>query len=311
MTPDIRKLLTFLLSVGIGFLVLDFVGTKALDKLADSLKFGREYNTRLAIKEVVPDLLFIGASQCQGNYNSSIFEDSLGLKTFNAGMGAQHIDYQVVITNEIISRKTPQVIVWDFDPKLFADDTGVWLKLGLNPYYGQSDAIDSLLEATDAQLPLKHFVSSYRYNSLPMELLYYNRGKQDNQKGHSPFPCRKMKEMVVVDEYSYKLPGADLERKKTLMTTALKEWTRQGIEVLVIVSPLHKRIEHPIWGIGMAREICAEAQVPFYDFTNLEGIYDNGAYFRDHIHLCRKGAKLYSSHVAQLISSMLKADSDS
>jgi len=299
MNRELKKTGVFLLLLLIGFLFIDFVGFTIINHLGNNLKRGREYNISKSVKTAAPELLFIGASQCQGNYNTEIFETTLGKTAFNAGMGAQHIDYQVVVLNEILKRKQPDIIVWDFDPKLFSEDNSVWLKSELNPYYNYSNDIKLTLEAVDPFMRLKHLIFSYRFNSLPLEFLYYNLGRMDTNEGYVPYSCRKIQGMETVDSSSFKGKGSDTKRKIELMKKTLSDMKSQLIEVYVVVSPMHKEIEYPIWGIQEMKNICENLDVKFYNFSQLDGIYNRSELFRDHIHLCKKGSDIYSRHVAK------------
>lgn len=294
---ELIRLSKFLVIIGGGLLVVDIIGFKALDHFFNTMHRGREYQTRLAMHEVSPDILFIGASQCSGNYDSRVFEKRLNTSVFNAGMGAQHIDYQEIISSTIISRKKPRVIVWDFDPKLLAPDNGVYLKTGMNPYYPENDLVKNKLDAVDTYMFLKHVFHSYRYNSLFFQMINGNMGSKENLRGFNPYPCGKLKEMEIVTQETYKELAGDSERKVTVMRSMLKAWKDQGIQVYVVVSPMYKKIQEPITGVLKAKEICGDANIPFFDFTQLEGIYDHPEYFRDHIHLCKTGAAIYSNYL--------------
>lgn len=285
-----RKIPVFAISLLSSFLIFDYFGSNILAYLEANLKNGREYFTYEAIKEIECDVLFVGASQCQGNYNMELVEEELGLDAFNAGMGAQHIDYQTIVANQIINRKTPKLVVWDFDPKLFADDNHVWLKTALTPYYFEAKSINTTLDRVDPYMKWKQRISSYKFNSLPLEYLVYSRGSVDKSQGYMKFPCRNPKEMGIVTEDTYRAKGTDFERKRELMKQTILLWKEKGIKVIVVVSPIHSLIEHEIWGVKEARNLCDELDVSFYDFSQLEGIYTESQFFRDNIHLCFSGA---------------------
>lgn len=302
---DILKVFIYLTSILLCLIIVDYLGYFVLNKYFSSLRNGREYNTSLAVTEVKPDILFIGASQCQGNYNVNFFTEELGLYAYNAGMGAQHIDYQVTIANQVISRYKPKMIVWDLDPKLLANDSKVWLKMALNPHYNYSNHINNVLDKVDKYMNLKHYLKTYKYNSLIVQLFFYSRGKKEKSNGYTPFPCRNPKHMQIVKSDSYKARGDDTKRKAELMRASVIKWKKEGIQVVLVVSPMHKKIEEPIWGVEMAKAICEDEGIPFYDFTQLSPIYTDSTLFRDHIHLCNKGSKIYSNYFLNVLKSNL------
>jgi hypothetical protein len=280
---------------------MDFTGSELLSIFFGKMHRGREYDTKEALLKANPDLLIFGASQCVGNYSSKIFEDSLRLETYNAGMGGQHIDYQVLVANIIIERKTPKIIIWDFDPKLFANDNSVFLKLGLNPYYHYNHNIKKALDRVDKYMLIKQCLFSYKYNSLIMQIINANLGNIDKRKGYTPFICRDLKESQVERKANYPDFGSDSERKFKLMNDCLSDWRGKGIKVYLVVSPIFKKDGYPINGVVKLKEICDQNKINYYDLSRLENIYDNPSYFRDEIHLCKNGSEIYSSYVANII----------
>jgi hypothetical protein len=303
MNPEIKKLTGFLLIIVPAFILVDYIGYRVLDHFFFTMHRGREFNTRQAMESISPDLLFLGASQCQGNYDPAVFERALNASVFNAGMGAQHVDYQEVIGSRVIERNQPKIIVWDFDPKLLAPDNGVYLKTGLSPYYAKDSLARKKLDAIDPFMQLKQWVFSYRYNSLLMQIVNGNFGKAEKKQGYTPYACGKLKQKEIVTADTYRGLSGDSYRKMDVMRSALKAWTSKGISVYVVVSPMYKKIEAPIEGIAAIRKICEEVGVPFYDFSQLDAVYNDPGNFRDHIHLCKRGAEIYSKHVAEILLS--------
>jgi hypothetical protein len=135
MSTDVKKLFGFIVVITLLLATIDFIGYKVITHFFNKMKNGTEYNVAMAMNKVEADLIFIGASQCVGNYDAPMFQDSLGLEVYNAGMSGQRMDYQIIAANAIIKKKVPKYLIWDFDPNLFADDNGVFLKDDLNTYY--------------------------------------------------------------------------------------------------------------------------------------------------------------------------------
>lgn len=285
------------------FFIIDFVGSNLISHFVGNMKNGVEYNVDESLTKAEGDLIFIGASQCGGNYATKIFDDSLKMNSYNAGMGGQHIDYQVIIANSIIDRKIPKIIVWDFDPKLFASDNGIYLKLGLNSYYDYNDEISESLNRIDSFMFLKHSIKSYKYNSKLFEILYANIGQVDTRKGYSPFPCNDLGEINVLAKNNYPNFDFDSERKFNLMNENIKKWKDKGIKVIVVVSPMYRKINYKIRGISKAEEICKQNAIDFYDFSQLDGIYNDVSLFRDEIHLCERGSIVYSNYFVEILRS--------
>jgi hypothetical protein len=301
MHADLKRLIKFILILFILLFFIDFIGFKVINLFFKNMKNGSEYNVELAMNKIEADLFFIGASQCVGNYDSKLFEDELKLNTYNAGMGGQRLDYQVIVANAIIKRKVPKLIVWDFDPKLLADDDGVFFKLDLNTYYHSNYYVKQRLQSIDEFVNVKHFFKSYQYNSKLLQILYSNLGKEENGKGYVPYGCKIKEKIKVLKPNHYPEFGFDTPRKIKLMSEQISEWNSKGIKVYVLVSPIYRLITSKINGIEAVKKICKENGALFQDFSQLENIYSNPSYFRDEIHLCKSGAQIYSKYVADFI----------
>lgn len=287
-------LLLFVLLVS--FLIIDMICGSFLEQCFNTMHRGREYLTKKAIKEVSPSILFIGASQCGGNYKVSSIAKSLETTVFNAGMGAQHIDYQLTIAESVISRNKPDILVWDFDPKLFSDDNEAYLKSGLNPYYNCSELVKSEIDRVDDFAWFKHLFKSYQFNSLSSEILFYNLGSEDDKLGYQPFECNHTR-FDTIDNTNYPPIGLDFNRKYDIAKKSLKRWKREGIRVIVLVSPIHAHISETLWGVKEMHELCDKMGVEFHDFSQLKGISDKEFFFRDYIHLCDEGANVYTNYI--------------
>lgn len=303
MSPDIRKFIGFIITITIVLVCVDFVGYKVITHFFKKMKKGTEHNVELAMNEVKPDLFFIGASQCVGNYDTSVFEDALGLEAFNGGMSGQRMDYQITVANAMIKRKVPKYLIWDFDPNLLANDDGVFLKLDLNTYYHSNEDVKNSLARVDEFVYLKQLSHSYRYNSKIMQILYANLGKAETGKGYVPYDCNEKDSIKVLKPNHYQEFGSDSERKIKLMSENIKEWKKKGIKVLVLVSPIYRQINYKITGIAEAEKICKANGTIFKDFSQLKGVYSNPNNFRDEIHLCKVGSALYCQKVIELIKS--------
>lgn len=303
MSTDIKKLIGFIITITVLLACVDFIGYKAIHHFFKKMKNGTEYNVQLAMNEVKTDLFFIGASQCVGNYDTRMFEEALGLDAFNGGMGGQRLDYQIIAANAMIKRKVPKYLIWDFDPKLLANDDGVFLKLDLNTYYHSNEDAKNSLERVDQFVYLKQLFHSYRYNSKSIQILYANLGKVETGKGYVPYDCNEKDSIKVLKPHHYPEFGSDFQRKKKLMSENIKEWKKKGIKVYVLVSPIYRQINYKINGIAEAEKICKENGAIFKDFSQLKGVYSNPNNFRDEIHLCKTGSALYCQKVIELIKS--------
>jgi hypothetical protein len=301
MSTDTKKFIGFVVAMTILLFSIDFMGYKLVTHFFKKMKNGTEYNIEMAMNEVKADLIFIGASQCVGNYDTKLFEKNLQLQAFNAGMGGQRMDYQIIAANAIIKRKVPKYLIWDFDPNLLAKDDGVFLKLDLNTYYDSHEDVKNTLKSVDEFVYLKQLFYSYRYNSKLMQILYANLGKAEEGKGYVPYDCKMKDKIKLLKPNHYPEFGSDSQRKMKLMSDNIKEWKKKGIKIYVLVSPIYRQINYKINGIETAEKICKENGVIFKDFSQLKDVYSNPEYFRDQIHLCKTGSELYSNHVTELI----------
>ena len=80
----------------------------------------------------------------------------------------------------------------------------------------------------------------------------------------------------------------------------LKDSKIYSVSLVVVISPIYEdHITNESYDI--AKRICNEYDIPFYDFRNMDGITNDASFFQDKRHMNIHGADKYTSSIIKYI----------
>ena len=297
-----KKLLIHIVITACLFFLFDRVvgfGLKYLYGLSDATD---EYKISYANETTLDPVLFVGSSRCLHHYVPAIFERELGQSCFNtADWGIKNIYYHYGMLGNILSRYTPQTILFEIHPCDWLDTpySGVERATSLAPYCGMSDACDEMLKLTGNYWAYKLSVV-YRYSGSLPNLIAGKLGTMDRSlKGWKPMDGVMDTTGIKAEEYPF---PADTKRIELLerFITLCKE---KGIRLILIESPMYVCSEQDVF--KFPRELAAKHQLTFIDHYRDPDFVGHAEYFFDFGHLNRRGAELYSQKIAHEIKELI------
>lgn len=123
------------LSLFIALLIIADIALGGVYKLFDYTKSGEIHRIHSIMTYQTPDLLILGSSRAVHHYDPSILEDTLGLKTFNAGVNGQGITIAYGLLQGISQRKFPKFILCEITPQYDLYDSREFVDVSiLYPY---------------------------------------------------------------------------------------------------------------------------------------------------------------------------------
>lgn len=299
---------SYVLSVAIIFLTLDFV----LGKLFDKYLFLNNDSKMLYAHQGGDgeEIVVLGASRASHHYCPSILESGLGGKCYNYGMDGRNIFNQYVVEDELLTNSLikPQIIVLEIAAIDIANTPGFnGEKLSnLHVLYKQNKKVREIIdkENPENKFFLGH-INLYRYNS---RLLGYLKGfiysDINDLDGYEPLYNNwreeaEQKEVVSKDYY----PLKELYFRKFVEYSL-----NYGIKLLVFNSPEYYEYNKPIDWERRIEAICKEYNVPFYNHAHDSLFLKHREYFNEPFHLNDVGAKVYSEIVVKDIKLYLAND---
>lgn len=259
------------------------------------------------IRETVADnnykLVFLGSSRCHHHYVTKIFEDSLSLNAYNAGLrGGSNIYFNYALVQLMLNHSSPKYIVYDLIHGDFIDEAQSYDKLiPLAPYYGCSMSVDSLFD--EAQLGWKYNVSHlYKYNGKVLTSisgLFLPLNSID--KGYQPKFGEIPPNISAINEtVSYNIDA----NKIRYLSKFVQLCQRRGIVVIFALSPIFN-FKAPE-DYKEIKIFAKDNKIILLDYLNSHYFMGNTRLFYDEMHLNDEGARLYSSIIAHDLKSIIK-----
>ena len=291
----VKILLFFAMVVAIDFGV-GFVG----DYLTSHVKSGDTKRTYdLAMKDY-HDVLILGSSRARHHYETPFLSDALGLDVYNAGYDGNGVILAYGLLEMILERYQPKLIIYDvepaFDINVYEPDNNHKRYISrLKPYY-RHNAIGKIIEDVSSEEWYKVHSGMIRYNMSIITMLHENyRNDNDEKKGFSPLIGEYEREpekndgMKVLD--SFKLRYMD-----RLLVLAKKK----QVPIIVVASPKYGSGSSS--GLQPVVGICKHNDVEFIDFYADSVFMRHKEWFKEPMHLNKKGAMAFSEKILTLIS---------
>lgn len=284
---QIRKIILSLSAFCACFFVLDYVIGLWFDNVRHNLPMDGERTAKAeyVINKVDADIVIIGSSRAQSHYDTRVFRDSIpNMSVFNCGGDGQKFWYCDIVTNCILDRYNPKLIIWDFlldDLKPYNENLSL-----LYPYYKENDYIRSRLLEREPLLKYQLWLNTYRYNGSGSRIITASRLPKDFGKdrlgysGHKPLTTISM----VFDDLHFETTSPAPDKVESLERT-IKKAKDKGIPVVLTISPVVNRIVGNSTTIETLKRICKKYDIIFIDDSQLEGFVGESNKGYDSSHL--------------------------
>ena len=260
----------------ISVILLDICIGGILKYLRINARSGTTLKMEYMLKQMDDSVIFLGSSRCLHNYDPSIFNKELKLRSYNCGIEGTGIIMFYPMIKKILNRYHPKFIIYDvydnFDI-LSVDDNNKYLSQ-LKPYYFElNDAFDIV----DTSEKLKLLSSSYRYNSKLFTILGdYIRSSNSKDNGYKPLYGTMKHEP---NKYS-RLYNVDKIKLRYLESLVL-ECKKHKTQLIFCISPSYKFCGKNNY--EKIYEIARLNNVPILNYIN-DTAYTK-KYFYDSVHL--------------------------
>lgn len=301
---EVKKVLIGLVSIIVLLVVADWaVGTWS-EKMYYNSKYGIFRRQIYCMLESQDELLIMGSSRANHQYVTSIFEDTLGMKAYNAGSEGMCIYYQYAILSSYVDRLAfPKLVVLDVQDLDIIPSSGATFTLDaaldrLAPHYGQFDGVDSLFALQDWKDRIKLLSKTYRYNSKLVQTIKCNYLPEPEDKGYEVVKGK------LPDDVEFETEASDETDFEPLKVEYMQKFIDlckdNNIPLLLVYSPIFRNGESP--AMKKIAEMAKASGVPFWDYSNEPTIIKREN-FRDKMHLHDEGAHVWSSFLANKIKS--------
>lgn len=269
-------------------------------------KYGIFHRQQYVLNESKDDIIILGSSRVSHHYVPSVISDSVGMSCYNAGSEGMCIYYHYAMLAGMIERgHCPKVVVYDVMNLDTKEHPGPTFTLDaaldrLSPHYGEFACVDSLFEYKGWKEKLKLFFLSYRYNSKLVQSIKCNFIPLPENNGYEAVSGR-LRDDIAFRHEDYDdcaLDSLKLEYMQKLVGLA----KQHHIRMFFVLSPYFN--DNPSKAYDAAKEIAQRNDVEVIDCYNEPALMKR-EYFRDQMHLNKKGAYVWSAYFAHILKDNL------
>jgi hypothetical protein len=289
-------------------IIIDFGAGKLLQHYYFTIKSGEQARTTFAMDSTNADILIVGSSRASHHYIPLFFSEKLNLSCYNAGKDKQGIFYNLAIIKAVLKRHRPKYIFLDITPWVFAaKESSLDVLSVLLPYYHQHPEIRETINKRSYWEPVKTKSLLYCYNSLLLQIIFntIRNGKNDgSQNGYVPIQGVMNADLGAEKYYSQAM---FIDSSGINSFNEIKKLSEENnCRLITVISPLYFPVPDSIPSIKIAKDICRENNIPFFDYSRSPQFLANPSLFQDKFHLNNDGAVLFSGIFSKDISRYIK-----
>ena len=286
--------------------VVDFGYGKVGDYLRDHTRSGVSEKVHYICEQCDENIIMMGSSRMQHHYVPRVFEDSLGMTCYNAGMDGNGILLSYGFLKMVLERYTPKMIVYDisgFD--MYVDDNTKYLDF-MKPYYKiEYESVAAIFDDVDPLERWKMNSNLYRYNSKLLQLIGDNLHTTSTlEKGYGPIHRTMNYEPALSRNNEEKEKEID-SLKITYICKFVELAKKNDIKLIFTTSPTY-------YGKLKSKEptpmnVLSEK----FDLNFINHYYDSlicssKAYWSDGTHMNDDGAQLFSKTIVGEIENLFE-----
>ena len=284
--------------------IIDFCAG-GIFQFRDKMKSGTGAKISYIMNGLNEDVIIMGSSRGFRHYNSQIFEDTLGLSTYNAAINGNGIVLASGLADLAFKDHSPQVIVYELTPTMDLNQSdNIKYLFYLKPYFDKKE-IRELFYFVSKTEYIKMHSSLYRLNSYLMRMLNGIISKDNNLiKGFEPNNSVLNYEPSPPERTSFKADSI----KKVLLTQFIENAKAHNIDLFFTVSPIYSYPDTALYSSVI--NFVKNKGVIILDHSRDTAFVGNKRYFSDRTHLNGEGANKISEIISSEISTHLKSTKD-
>lgn len=305
MKSELLKFLKSTIVVLLGLLIIDlltgFIGNKIIERLPNY--GGGTIKDNFRLNKLTTDILIIGSSRARHHYIPYYIKDNIKKQysIYNAGCDGQFVDCNSCITECVIKRKKPKLIIFEIgEYELF--NNSKYIIEDFAPYYDNNKIVKLYIDKLGIKERLKIKSNLYKYNSKIINFIVSLTYSYTSNNGYDPLYTKmnilKYKNKVNNNKMDTKID----EYSKKNFTNILKLCKKENIKLIVVTSPKYKTNEKN----NFLKKLCNIYNVPYIDMETTNYFNNHPGLFADAVHLNNDGATIYTKMFIQRLKHYLK-----
>lgn len=302
MKKYISKIVLFFAVVAI----VDFGYGKVCDYLRDNAKGGYAAKMHYICEQCDENIVMMGSSRMHHHYVPQVFEDTLNMSCFNAGIDGNGIILSYGLLKMILERYSPEMIVYDFSGfDIYKDDNTKYLDY-MKPYYwDESASVSNIFYDVKPIEKYKMRSNMYRYNSKLFQLLGDKYHPKNSWVKGGYFPIYNTMDIEPKPPTEEDLNREVDSLKYNYLVKFIELAQDKNVQLFFVASPtyygnLKETDNEPM------RELSAKMNLVFYDHYYDSLLSSSKEYWSNGVHLNNEGAIAFSKTIASEIKQLME-----
>ncbi len=319
-----KKELYRLLKYGVGLLLFVSVVLFATEKgLSIMVSYSdRDQTGKVNLfmhHRVDPNILVLGSSVAEVGFNSNLISDKCGLSVYNGAIDGTKIIQSKFIIDEFLSYSSNcNYIVIGLAFFSFSEATSLTEPSRLLAHFSNKHVQKNVRQVSPDLYTKLKFVPFYSFTQTKHS--YYKnaffgakniiKGKKpvtDKLNGFVPHHNKWNDSRLTIDQFGVELLSISQGSVATF-TEIVKQIKARKITPILVITPMYingqKHFKNYNDFLLTAKNIAAETQVPFWDFSKSNVVLNEDFYYNNG-HLNSKGADMFSTQIADSLKSLI------
>jgi hypothetical protein len=306
-----RKTILFLLLM----IALDRIVGAALDRLYRGTMAGEAGGLINLALQKDADILVFGSSRAKQHIVPAILGSRLSATVFNAGVNGQEFLYSAILL-DLWKRehKAPKAIVLHVDPTSFIRMEDEIQKTSVfSAFYDRSERVREIVAMRGKYERLKYLSYSYRFNGKVLPILKNFLQRPDIAfDGYESLGGASDLSWWTTALANPKESQGPFSDVKLRLLDDIAKWSRENGTKLFLVHSPYWRSDPVAMQTWLARMATLSAPYPGVEFINISEqshpeVFSRPDLFRDGNHLNAKGARIFSSLLADELARRMPA----
>ncbi len=297
------RMIAILAVLAIIDVVIGVLGDTIILKLNNKIYDGDIALLNYSLNKVEPDILIVGSSTAQSDYDPDIFEDRLSCNSkklfcFNAGASTQGLPYDYALIRSVIGRNKPKHIILDIIPLQLYQGFSEEQQSRIRPFVGVNQYVkEAFIHNTSYREILLLHSNMYRLNTEFFKLaLSFMKNTGSNGFYRHEGSLKKIPNFVkeAIPSELNKMAFCELKRIVSLCKD-------NGVLLTIVVSPCLNHRYSNDEAESFLKTYCASERICFINYKD-NRFFQKCNFFHDQRHMNVNGARLFSSAVAKKIN---------
>lgn len=308
---NLKKLIVNILIVLAIIFACDRIIGMALQHLFYKQTRGDDMVSIYTIEHSHEDILVLGGSRASHHYKTDILSQATNMSCFNGGRDDMPVTYVNAILPLIYKRYSPKVLIIDVIPSelIATKDYGqVYQRIStvlLRFAYKHPQLFHTVALAGNWEVWKAKVSHIYPYNSIIGSAIQntYTHFGHTSINGYEPVIGSIDTVYYTKPTMNFNVNGPLDDSLKARYMNNIRMAKEHNTRLVTIISPFY----FPINASGnnsyeFMKQVSAENNFEFYDFSNTEPFSANPNLFYDELHLNDDGATIYSQMVADILA---------